>query len=285
VEKLRRYLSRRGVVIPVATLAAVISANSVQAAPVTVAKTAMAAALAQGATASGSTATLVKGALKLMAWTKTKTTIAAAAVVLFTAGVAAVGVKFLRPDTVNLSGLRATVLAGFNWEDVARKGQLAGGKIMKMDGKTVLRIIGATNGVALPLLKIEKPPITAAHFAVIGEIKYENVGGGHVNMWGFFPPLRTGLPERQFYSYTGDIGPGPAARIYDSSDWRPFWLPMDRAGNSDPQSLVLPKDIMQPPTRLEVGIFLGSSGVVYLRGLKLVQWEFQSSAMGNLPAL
>ena len=90
VEKLRRFFTRRGVVVPMTILTATISANSVQAAPVTLAKAATAVALAKGATASGSTLTLIKGALKVMAWTKAKTAVIAGSIVLLTAGTTAV---------------------------------------------------------------------------------------------------------------------------------------------------------------------------------------------------
>src|ERR1019366_593092 len=43
-------------------------------------------AIAKGAAASGSTLTLIKGALKLMAWTKAKTAIVTGAIVLLAAG-------------------------------------------------------------------------------------------------------------------------------------------------------------------------------------------------------
>jgi hypothetical protein len=66
---------KRGIASTAATLAGAISANSVQAAPATLAKTATAVALTKGAAASISTSTLIKGALKLMAWTKAKTAI------------------------------------------------------------------------------------------------------------------------------------------------------------------------------------------------------------------
>ena len=72
LEKLRKYFTKRGVTSTAETLAGTISANSVQAAPALLAKTATAVALAKGAAASTSTLTLIKGALKIMAWTKTK---------------------------------------------------------------------------------------------------------------------------------------------------------------------------------------------------------------------
>jgi RNA polymerase sigma factor (sigma-70 family) len=74
VEKLRAFFGKRGIVVPTAVFIAVISANSVHAAPVALAKTVTVAAVAKGATASTSILTLSKGALKLMAWTKMKTT-------------------------------------------------------------------------------------------------------------------------------------------------------------------------------------------------------------------
>jgi RNA polymerase sigma factor (sigma-70 family) len=86
LEKLRRYFSKHGVHSTTAIIAGAISANSVQAAPVALAKTASAVALAKGVAASTSTLTLIKGALKLMAWTKAKTAIVAGIVVLLAAG-------------------------------------------------------------------------------------------------------------------------------------------------------------------------------------------------------
>ena len=76
VEKLRRFFTKRGIALSAAVITGAISANSVQAAPVALAKSVTAVAIAKGATASGSTLTLIKGALKIMAWTKMKTAIA-----------------------------------------------------------------------------------------------------------------------------------------------------------------------------------------------------------------
>jgi RNA polymerase sigma factor (sigma-70 family) len=102
VEKLRRFFTRRGIIVPVAVLTAAISANSVQSAPVMLAKTATTVALAKGATTSTSTLTLIKGVLKIMAWTKAKTAIAAGVVTLLVAGTATVVVKKIsHPTTVS----------------------------------------------------------------------------------------------------------------------------------------------------------------------------------------
>ncbi|MGO8767044.1 MAG: RNA polymerase sigma factor, partial [Limisphaerales bacterium] len=64
LEKLRTFFAKRGVVLTTAIIAGAISANSVQAAPLAMAKTVTAVAVAKGATASISTLTLIKGALK-----------------------------------------------------------------------------------------------------------------------------------------------------------------------------------------------------------------------------
>jgi RNA polymerase sigma factor (sigma-70 family) len=95
LEKLRKYFSKRGVTSTAETLAGTISANSVQAAPVALAKTATTVALAKGAAASTSTLTLIKGALKIMAWTKMKMVIVVGVVVLLAAGTTTVAVKKL----------------------------------------------------------------------------------------------------------------------------------------------------------------------------------------------
>ncbi len=86
LEKLRKFFVKRGVVSTTAIIAGVVSANSVQAAPSALAKSISAVAITKGAAASGSTLTLVKGALKLMAWSKTKTTIIATAGILLLGG-------------------------------------------------------------------------------------------------------------------------------------------------------------------------------------------------------
>jgi len=86
LDKLRKYFFKRGVTSTVAGLTGTLSAHAVQTAPVTLAKAVTAVALARGATASLSTLTLIKGALKIMAWTKAKTAIVVSACVLLTAG-------------------------------------------------------------------------------------------------------------------------------------------------------------------------------------------------------
>ena len=93
VEKLRGFFTKRGVALSSVAITGAISANSVQAAPVALAKSVTAVAIVKGAAASGSTLTLIKGALKIMAWTKAKTAIIASATVLLAMGTATLTIK------------------------------------------------------------------------------------------------------------------------------------------------------------------------------------------------
>jgi uncharacterized protein (TIGR03435 family) len=93
LEKLRRYFSKRGVVSTTAVIAGALAANSVHAAPAVLAASISAVAVTKGAAAGASTLTLIKGALKLMAWTKAKTAVVVGVGLLFAAGTSTVIVK------------------------------------------------------------------------------------------------------------------------------------------------------------------------------------------------
>ena len=98
LEKLHRYFSKRGVSSTTTIIAGAISTNSVQTAPAALIKATTAAALAKGASASSSTLTLIKGALKLMAWTNAKTAIVAGVGLLLAAGTTTIVLKQLTPQ-------------------------------------------------------------------------------------------------------------------------------------------------------------------------------------------
>jgi len=114
LEKLHRYFSKRGVSSTTAIIAGAISAHSVQAAPAMLAKSVTAAAIAKGAAASGSTLTLIKGALKIMAWTKAKTAIVVVVGILFV-GTATVTVKKIKVYETDRDSWRS---ANLTWQQV-----------------------------------------------------------------------------------------------------------------------------------------------------------------------
>ena len=93
LEKLRTLLGRRGIVLPAAILAATLSVNAVQAAPVGLSATVAGVAASKGITATTSTLTILKGALKIMAWTKAKTAVVAGAIVILATGTTTVVIK------------------------------------------------------------------------------------------------------------------------------------------------------------------------------------------------
>ena len=93
LEKLRRFFLQRGISSSTALISGAISANAILAAPAPLAKSVVAAAMVKGAAANGSTLILIKGALKIMAWSKAKTSITTAAILLLLAGTGTVMVK------------------------------------------------------------------------------------------------------------------------------------------------------------------------------------------------
>jgi len=107
LEKLRAFFARRGVVLTAVAIGGAMAANSVQAAPATLAVTVTAAA-AKGAATSSSTLTLLKGALKIMAWTKAKTAIVIGAGLLLAAGTTTITVKEIQAHRTYPWQMRAT---------------------------------------------------------------------------------------------------------------------------------------------------------------------------------
>jgi len=86
LEKLRKFFTKRGVSSTTAIIAGTISANSVQAAPVALAKSVTAVAIVKGAAASCSTLILVKGTLKILTYAKLKLATGIAAGILLAGG-------------------------------------------------------------------------------------------------------------------------------------------------------------------------------------------------------
>jgi len=100
LEKLRKCFGKRGIVCSAAVIAEAIAANSVHAAPVGLAKTISVVAIAKGATASTSTLTLIKGALKLMAWSKMKTAVVVGVGIFLAAGTIATTSKLFSESEI-----------------------------------------------------------------------------------------------------------------------------------------------------------------------------------------
>ena len=93
LEKLRKFFTKRGVSSTTAIIAGTISTNSIQAAPIGLAKTISAVAIAKGSIAAASTITLVKGTMKMMTWLKIKFALGVGLVALIASGAATVAIS------------------------------------------------------------------------------------------------------------------------------------------------------------------------------------------------
>jgi uncharacterized protein (TIGR03435 family) len=93
LEKLRKFFTKRGVVSTAAIIAGTISTHSVQAAPIALAKSVTAVAIAKGSIATASTLTLVKGTMKIMTLLKMKTAAVIGVTVVFAAGASFMATK------------------------------------------------------------------------------------------------------------------------------------------------------------------------------------------------
>jgi RNA polymerase sigma factor (sigma-70 family) len=160
LEKLRRFFSKRGVDSTAATIAETISANSIQAAPAVLAKSVTAVAIAKGTAASASTLTLIKGALKIMAWTKAKTAVVAGAALILATGTSVVVIKTVHSTRANpliLDGLPQTSAELNAWYVEPPAGQNAA--TFNLQGIKAMQIDGADQIANLPILgKLPPPP-------------------------------------------------------------------------------------------------------------------------------
>jgi uncharacterized protein (TIGR03435 family) len=103
LEKLRKIFAKRGVNSTTTVIAGAITAHSVHAAPAALMKTISTVAIAKGAAAGTSTLALVKGVLKVMAWTKAKTALVASLGILLVTGTTVVVAKKIILPSASLS--------------------------------------------------------------------------------------------------------------------------------------------------------------------------------------
>jgi uncharacterized protein (TIGR03435 family) len=104
LDQLTDFFRRRGFAVPALAAGAPLFALSSHAAPAGLAASAASAGLAAAhSAASTSTLTLIKGALKIMAWTKAKTAIVVAAGVLLAAGTTTVTIKEIAAHRIDES--------------------------------------------------------------------------------------------------------------------------------------------------------------------------------------
>lgn len=152
LEKLRTFFSKRGVTLTATVIAGTVATNSVQAAPLGLVSV-IAGMAAGGSAISVTTFTLVKGTLKLMAWTKVKTAMVVTAVVVLAAGTTTVGLVAIQPTSL----LPIQALPDPNGYDTLMKaGEMTAPNNLDFDRATIgqLRSATAANLQALHLARI-----------------------------------------------------------------------------------------------------------------------------------
>lgn len=108
------------------------------------------------------------------------------------------------------------------------------------------------------ILFIESPGIRARQYALVGEVRYEDVNPpGYFEMWSVFPTNGAAAPPRYFSKTIADAG--PLAKLVGSSAWRTFSLPFDCGEQGD------------RPESLEFSIVLPGKGKVEIRNLRLIE--------------
>jgi len=238
LEKLHRFFLKRGVASTTAIIAATIAANSAQATPAALAKTVTAAAIAKGAVATGSTLTLVKGALKLMAWAKTKTAAVAAATVILATGTTTAVVEAVH--SARASGPPDIQGA---WEGVGEipqqhikcRGVL---KIVKINGayRATLDIIDQGRKDIPFTLDYHYPNIRAELKLPVGDIVYEGkLNGDGTEMSGTYTEPNLNIPVTLLRTTNPDSVPEPftadECAPRRDSDLQGYWVGTLNYGN------------------------------------------------------
>lgn len=137
------------------------------------------------------------------------------------------------------------VLEEFSWEGSSR---------FSNDEVPGVVVVETKAGVQTTVLTIEKPGVTKATYALVGEVKYEGVEGvGHLEMWNYFPN------GGRFFSRTL-ADRGAMAALKGTSDWRPFVVPFYTG------------DETKQPNRITLDVVLPGKGKVSLGTIRLVQY-------------
>ena len=149
------------------------------------------------------------------------------------------------------------VLREVSWTKLQAAGRLSAGEVQTGTSPGVAEQLKIENSEPGPktiaILQLDRPGVTAAQYALVGRVRYENVAtASYLEMWNHFPG------GKRFFTRTL-ADSGPLGSLQGSSEWRPFWLPFkvlrEQAG----------------PEKLEVNLVLAGKGTVYLGPLRLVQ--------------
>ena len=145
------------------------------------------------------------------------------------------------------------------WSELKAEGRVKNGEVLAAgeQGPTeCLKVIGSEEGrESIQVLELQDPDVGPPSYAITGEVSYNEVGRqGYLEMWSY-------LDETTAF-YTRTLGEsGPMAQFQGSSDWRAFTLPFTISQGSE------------GPERLVLFVVLPEGGTVYLRDVKLMQYQ------------
>ena len=133
--------------------------------------------------------------------------------------------------------------------------QLTLSKYASYDNATGTIEVTASDKALIPVFVDAQPNVGTHSYALMGEVKYEKVGGtGFLETW-------TSIGAGKAFSRSlADYG--PMGKLTGTSAWREFMLPMNMMGSSEPVK------------QIEMNVMLPDGGKVWLRNLRLEPMDF-----------
>ncbi len=145
----------------------------------------------------------------------------------------------------------------FEWEKLQTADTLPG-EVIPADADTPfarLRTVSEDDaGKTIEVLRIPDPGITAERYALVGQVRCEDVQGR-----GYLEMLSRSEDGNESFSRTL-AGSGPQAALRDTTDWRRFVLPFQLG----------PED--NAPSLIRFNVVLPATGVVELGPVQLMQY-------------
>jgi hypothetical protein len=115
--------------------------------------------------------------------------------------------------------------------------------------------------------------ISTHHFAITGQVRYENVApGSYLEMKIYFDSPAPGYAGGTFFSRTMAES-GPMGKLYGTCDWRQFSLPYDSTGTNSRVN------------HLEMYLHLAGAGTVHFRNMELMQYPDAPAAQPASPTI
>ena len=174
---------------------------------------------------------------------------------------------------VAILGIIATAHAAetvreIKWLELREAGQELPGEVVTGGGQPFGRV-KITNtedqAVSSDLLTLHSPPITGPRWALVGQVRYEDVQKkGLLEMW-------SQIDGKAYFSRTLSEN-GPMAAFLGTSGWRTVVLPF----YSEPDN--------PPPEKLSLNIQLPGKGTVWLSDLRLMQFGPGEDPVNAVPA-